>query len=371
MKDEDYFTEIQTLKNLKPASLNLYKYALKEYTALNNLSLHELLIEAENEEENRIRMRNRQIKKRLIQFQNHLKTNNYQPNSIRSYMSNIKSFYRLYEIELPGISNVTVPQNETIKDIPSIKHVRVAANTDRVKQKAIILLMASSGMGSIELKQLTIKSFIDATSDYHNETSIGSVLKALKTYDDIIPTWLLRREKTNYLYYTFSSPESTAALIEYLETIPDLTNKTLLFPYSENGLVKFFARINDRHDFGRKETRRFFHAHSLRMFFATTLTKAKLDNLIIEWMLGHSIPSTKAAYYKSDPGFLKEEYLKVVNHLSIKEVIIKDRTSEEVKQIVRENEAKDKRLNELEKQGKMRDTLQKQMQEEINQLKRK
>lgn len=252
-------------------------------------------------------------------------------------MSNIKSFYRLYEIELPEISNVTVPQNETIKDIPSIKHVRIAANTERVKQKAIILLMASSGMGSIELKQLTIKSFIEATTDYHDENEIGSVLKALKTYDDIIPTWLLRREKTNYLYYTFSSLESTAALIEYLETLPDLTNDTLLFPYSENGLVKFFARINDRHDFGRKETRRFFHAHSLRMFFATTLTKARLDNLIIEWLLGHSIPPTRASYFKSDPAFLKEEYLKVVNHLSIKEVIVKDRTSEEVKQIVLEN----------------------------------
>lgn len=337
MKDEEYYEELKSLKNLKPSSLNLYKNSLRQYTKLNKLSLHELLIEAENEEENRIRMRNRQIKKRLIQFQNHLITNNYQPNSIRSYMSNIKSFYRLYEIELPEISNVTVPQNETIKDIPTIEHIRIAANTDRVKQKAIILLMASSGMGSTELRQLTVKSFIEATEDYHNEKEIGSVLKALKTHDDIIPTWLLRREKTNYQYYTFSTPESTAALIEYIETLPNLSNDTLLFPYSENGIVKLFNRINDRHGFGRKETRRFFHAHSLRMFFATTLTKARLDNLIIEWMLGHSIPATKAAYYKSDPEFLKEEYMKVVQALSIKEVVIRDRTSKEIKQIVLEN----------------------------------
>lgn len=54
-------------------------------------------------------------------------------------------------------------------------------------------------------------------------------------------------------------------------------------------------------------------------------------------MLGHRISGSKAAYYKSKTHVLKEDYALFVKELSIKDVIIKDRTPAQIKEIVKEN----------------------------------
>lgn len=353
MEDEEYFHEIKEDRGLKPKTLQLYKLSLTHYTNYNQLSLNELLLEAEKEEEERIRMRHRTIRKRLRNFQTYLKEE-YEPSTINTMMHHVKSFYSHYEIELPSkIKTLTVPIHETKDDIPTMEHVRTAVNgTGNLKHKAIFLFMASSGVSSRELINLTIQDFINATKDYHNSTDINDVLNELQKQDDVIPTWTFIREKVNYEYYCFNSPEATNAIIKYLSSRGPLKPYYQLFKYSQQGLSKLFQRTNERHNWPEKKTRIFFHPHAMRKLFATTLVGAKiegrrLEETFIEWMLGHRIAGSKAAYYKSKPHILKEDYFLFVHELCIREIEFKDKTPAQIKQIVRENQERAKENKEL------------------------
>jgi integrase len=364
MEDREYLKEIQELRNLSDTTLKRYENDLGHYTKYHQMTLNELLIEAEVEEEERVRMRNRRIKRRLLDFQANLKDRNLEPSTIKTIMSHVKSFYRTYEVELPQIKNPTVPITENIHDIPTIKHIKIATSTNNLKHKALILFMSSSGTGTSETLELTIKDFIIATEDYHNESNIYDVLNTLSKKRDIIPVFTLTRHKINYKYYTFCSPEATEAIVNYLKSRKNINNDSKLFDLTQVGLVKVFKRINDKYQWGWKKNRRFFHAHALRKFFATELTKTGIDHLIIEWMMGHSIPQTTASYYLADPNHLKKEYFRVVNKITVSKIEVYDIKSVEFLKIEKELESNKKEYEQIIQK------LKKDFKKEIGDLKR-
>ena len=348
MKDSEYLNEMKEIRNLSDSTLKRYENDLGHYTNYHKMTLSELLIEADKDEDERIRMRNRKIKQRLLNFQRHLKDTKLQPSTIKTIMGRVKSFYRIYDIELPNIQSPTIPQTESIQDIPTIEHIKLASSTNYLKHKALILFMSSSGTATAETLGLTIKDFIKATDNYHNQTNIIDVLNTLSKRRDIIPVFTLTRQKTNYNYYTFCSPEATESIVNYLKTRENVSNDSKLFDITQVGLVKVFKRINDKYQWGWKTNRRFFHAHALRKFFATELTKTGIDHLIIEWMMGHSIPQTTAAYYLADPNYLKKEYFRVVNKISVIKVEVYDIKSTEFLKIQKELDVKEERIQKLE-----------------------
>lgn len=377
MKDIDYYHELKEDNDLSDKTMEGYILALKKYTNFHKTTLHELLLEAEKEQININWMRQRQIKKRFTDFRKHLTKQNLKAGTINTTMSRIKSFYQNYELDTPDIKRLKVIKQETIHDIPTKDHIRSIVNgTGNLKHKALILFMSSSGTGTNETIRLRIKDFIQATNEYHNETEIRSVLEVLEKQEDIIPTWTFRRVKTNYQYYTFSSPESTRAIINFLNKLlskhHNIKPTDRLFRLEQGGVKHVFREINLKHDYGLKsDDRHFIHAHAMRKFFATTLSGVEindlpLENIFIEWMLGHSINETKEAYYKSNPAKLKKYYSKFVHELSIREVVIQDRTSAEIKEIVRDNEAKEQRILDLEEKDKIMGDLMRRVMEELD-----
>ncbi len=355
MENEGYLKELQQLRNLSNSTLRRYKIDLTHYCKYTGMTLEELLNEADSEEEQRVRMRKRKIKKHLLGMQQEIIDKNFCSSTINSIMSHIKAFYRTYDIEVPIIRSQHVDQTETIEDIPTLEHIRKAANTPNLKHRAIILFLASSGTGSLEMREMTVNDFMKATKKYHYETNINNALNVLKNKKNIIPTFQMKRYKTSYHYYTFCSPEATEAIVDYLLSRENLQLEDLLFDIGQFGLVKMFRRINDRYGWGWKKTRRFFHAHSMRKFFATQLTKAKLDHLIIQWMSGRAIPPTTASYFKADPESLKKEYMKVVDRVSVSKVDIYDVKSEEFAQL--ENKNKELTKKQAEQDEQMKDVM--------------
>lgn len=143
MKDEEYIHEIQQLRNIKDISTKKYEEDLRFYKEYTGMTIEELLNEADNEEDQRIRMRKRKIKQHLLGFQQHQIDLNLQPSTIQTRMSRIKAFYRTYDIEVPQIKPPKIEKTETINDIPTIEHIRKAASTNNLKHRAIILFMVS------------------------------------------------------------------------------------------------------------------------------------------------------------------------------------------------------------------------------------
>ncbi|MDP3623816.1 MAG: site-specific integrase [Methanobacteriaceae archaeon] len=356
------FTGRTRLKKWKQEGIKVNE----EFMTFYLLPLSYLIKEAEDEEDAGIRMRRRSIREHLLGFQEYLISKDYSPNYIKRTVVGIKTFYREFEIEIPQTrTKVKEDKIDQIEDIPSLDHIKKAVDIANIKYKTIILLMASSGLGSSEVRSITLKDFALATQDYHDidlneEFNLTELIKQLKKHRSIIPTWHIERIKTGNKYYTFSSPESTEAIINYLtmernqQLLVPTNLHDYLFPgkkgkYDKQNFPQKFSEINDKYGWGWKGRRRFFHPHSLRMFFATTLEASRMPHLIIRWMLGHRIDNTTSAYFKPNPEHLKQEYHRIVNKLSISKVEVHDIKSKEFLKIEKDLEANKK---ESEKQKK-------------------
>ena len=84
------------------------------------MSLTELLEEAEEEEEQGIRWKKRKLKRRLLEYRQHL-LERYTLNSTKSLYRPIVAIYKYYEIEILEL----LPINKKGVIIPELSHSRI------------------------------------------------------------------------------------------------------------------------------------------------------------------------------------------------------------------------------------------------------
>lgn len=340
--------EISQTKDLAKNTQKSYTTSLSQYSTYHQMTMQELLDEADKEEEQNIRMKRRNIKKRILSFRQYLINQKRQPLTINTHISKIQSTYRFYEIETPIIPNVKNTQHELIEDIPTKKHLKTALETtNNIGLQALILFMSSSGTSRNEALSITVQDFMNATSEYHNEVTIPHMIQKLEKQDNIVPTFQLYRKKTHYPYITFCTPEATSKILLYLKyrynqeyhkvgilKKTPLTPESKLFHFNQRVVNKNFERLNDKLGWGTKGTRRFFHPHALRKFFATELLKSDMDSMTIDFLSGRTISKTHQAYFKADPQRLRQKYMQFMNNLMInEEITYRDITSAELQEL--------------------------------------
>ena len=84
--NEHLFNDFCRERNLSPGSIKVYEHALGKYVEFNGMSLHALIDEADNEEDQRIRWKLRTLKHRLIDFRNYLIDYGYAKETINTMM---------------------------------------------------------------------------------------------------------------------------------------------------------------------------------------------------------------------------------------------------------------------------------------------
>ncbi len=348
-----------------------YETSLGHYTKFHNMTLEQLLEEAEEDEDNGVKKRRRRINDRLFDFKKHMETTtwvhpvnkiegHYSASTIHKTFAHIKAFYNVFEISMPKIRNLPPIKAEKYEDsITKEMIVEVLKTTSNLKHRAIIISMAVSGLDGDSLRKLTWNNFSKATEEYHNGGSINEQLEKLRKMNEPIAMFKDVRGKTEYEHIFFFSPEAVIATCNYgLSLKKELQPDELIFNISGIGLSKVFSRANDRLSLGKtsRGTRRVFHAHGLRNYMGTTLLGTTydgmmLDTLMIEFMLGHAIDPTTAAYYKRNPEVLKETYIRIMPKLSIEDVNVRDVDSPQYKRMEAELARYKKlegRVNELE-----------------------
>ena len=320
--DDELIDDFVRTRNLKQSSKQIYTSTINLYTKFNNASLIELLKEAEQEEETGIRWKKRTLKKRLINFRSWL-TENYRKNYVKSTMTRIITIYKHYEIEvhdLPPINNKNFIESEpiTFKELPDHELIKVALKIAKPLLRAIILFQTSSGCARHEALSITIQDFIDATSDYHNENNIYDVIKVLKNRDDVVPTFRLKREKTNKYYYAFCSPEAVTEMINYLLTITKpLKSENRFFDIHKGSVVRLFSQLNEELGAGKAGTYNRLRTHNMRKFHSTRLDEDGLSRDVIDALQGRGKNATRDAYFLENPDKLKELYMQHMHCLTI------------------------------------------------------
>lgn len=320
--DAELLEYLQKTRNISDNTLTSYKTYIKEYSKVNhNMLMVNMIKEAEKEEDEGIRWKHRKIKQRLLEYRAYLYDKHaYSTAKVR--FSKILTVYRHFDIEIHKLPPINTKNDTTehisFKDLPDKDIIREAINISNPLMKSIILFISSSGCARAETLSLTVNDFIEATSEYHNDTNIYVILNQLKDRDDIIPMFKLKRIKTNKYYFTFCSPEAASSICNYLLSL----NKKIclddpLFKISGQQFILAFKSINEKLNLGKVGKNNRFRSHMLRKFHSSMLFDDGLSEEIIDSLQGRGKDSTHRSYFMDNPLRLRERYIEHMNAITI------------------------------------------------------
>ncbi len=288
------------------------------------------------------------------------------PNTKRIAMTAIKSFINSCDIPLSAQVRKTKkakPMKENMDHLTRDDIKTLLINVKNLRDRAIILVMLSSGMARQEIINLKIK---DITED--KDTGIGIVT--------------LRRQKTDVDYVTFISVEAMNALKNYMDERKrlGLESPYAFVTYMGNGskgeqmfkntFNQVFQNLGNQLGFEGTETDRITlkgnHAktfvksrsHALRKFFSNTLENAGVERHMTEFWMGHAPDTNEGAYHSDkDKDKLKEIYVRHMPLLSFESVpVIRSVTTEDEQRLAQledENVMLKARLTEFEEIQKL------------------
>ncbi len=325
MENKEIINKFCTERHLKELTRKSYESAINKYSNFHQKTMHELIIEAEQEEQQNIKWKYSTLRDRLINFRNYLLEEELLHNTVKGYLSRVQTFYENFEIEigkLPPVSqkNMNKPDAISFNDLPDKELIKLVLKVVSPVMRAIILFMTSSGCAKRETLNLTVESFLKATSEYHNNSDdIYSAIDILKNRDDVVPSWRLKRQKTNKFYTTFSSPESTSEIINYLisEERP-LKLDSPLFKITPTYFNNYFTKINnDYFNLGKAGTYNRFRSHMLRKFHASQLYNDGMSMDEIDELQGRGKDPTRTSYFLENPLRLREKYIEHLDAVTI------------------------------------------------------
>lgn len=377
MKHEDIINDkfvkrMFNRKGLTQETKQQYKITLTEYCTLIGKTPTELRKEAIHEQRTIIDKMERHICEYLDDYLEHLKQRPILNSSIKHNILFVRAFYNEYEIDMPKAprlqpDNIIKPKSDLI----NINMIRNALDlTGNVKEKAIILLLATSGMRSKDLKLLKVQDFIDATTEYHDKTNIKEVLNQLKEQENIVPCWNFYNKKKGVETITFNTPECTNYIISYLNQRKNLRNDDYLFisrinePFMKNGIQRIFIKLNTKMNLGKLPNKyHIFRAHRLRTFFNNTLISRGVEYSLRKKMLGQTYNPSDQPYTHPTRETCKDAYETCIESLTTTTTQYKTLTSKEMQEIV-------ERLNSKEKSEKELRTYIKNLQKDVEKLKK-
>lgn len=316
MYSKNLFEKFCKDRNIKSSTRKGYDSALRLYEDFNNESIENLFKEARNEENQRIPLKDRKIKMRLLDFRSHLLNSNLSPNTSKTYFSKVKTFYLHFEFELPHLPRAKYDKiyETNYLDLPTKEHIHEALLISAIDLKSVILFMSSSGTAMAETLSLTVEHFIQGTQEYHQGGSIEFILETLDKQNNIVPTFYLKRIKTDKYYYTFCSSQASSAIVSYLRTRNNLKINDKLFDFTSSQLFIKFQEINDKMKWGVKGKYRFFRSHSLRKFHASNIG---LSAEFVDILQGRGKSKVHETYIKTNPHKLKEIYKSVMGNVMV------------------------------------------------------
>lgn len=352
---------IDWLCTLNPAknTEKVYLQGMQIYTEWTGKDPEPLLTEAEEEIRAGKLMRQRSIKKYLIGFRKYLQDQGLAELTVRSRLTGVKSFYKTFDIEIPSLpraGNRARPLEEN-KDIPNKEDLQEVLKVCDLLERAVLLVGASSGLSSNEIRNLKIKDF---KRGYDQETEI-TILD-------------LRRGKVGVDFITFLTPEASRAVWDYLnyrEREPKYTYDRRMRQLSkqrmtnEDGYLfvirnvpdEFLETQNEEHrklqdstitkiyrsisEKAQKNTPsgqwNLIRSHNVRKYFNSAMLNAGADSFFVEFAMGHTLDDTRAAYFRASPEKLRDIYQKFVPYLTIqKDLDISE--SPEYQKIKKENQ---------------------------------
>lgn len=355
------------LNSMAKGSLHNYMTGLAYYCAMVERKPNELIKEAiESIKEGKL-LSERDYFMWFKQFEDMLKEERFADCTQSNYQTAVRSFYGFYDIEMPkkkggrrrrrakplrGNSKVEI----TKKDIQYLLDV-----SKYLRDKALVLAVSSSGLGRAEIRLLNVSDFVNG---YQEETGICML-------NDV---W---RVKTENDFISFFSNECSAMIWQYLKMERGIKKEEIkrhlkepLFTATKNtwkgakGLLSRLAPVSIDQIFRNLAIRidadnaphetedgnmvfNTFHPHNIRKFFNTQMKLAGCPEIAVEFMMGHTIDSTRSSYWITKPDDLMTRYLQFMPAITLQSTKTRVLTSHEYKELKEENKELKIQLEEM------------------------
>ncbi len=312
---DEKLSEYATLRNYSTGSKSQLAKSMMHYCNTTKMMPTQLLEEAYEDQDKNIRMNMRRINGRLTAFK--ISIRHLAPVTAKNMFNVIIHWYAKNDVQIPEAVRstdkvTTLKKNRVLLEAEDI---RTALNYVTFRDKAIILLQCSSGMGTSELLGITRQEFLDGID-----------------YETYITTLYPVRAKTQQPYITFCSPEATKAVLLWLEE----WKGEMLFNLKEDGLLSMYQRINHAMDTHEKGVYGKIRSHNMRKFFNNQMLNNGMPRDLVWFFSGRTENETQKAYIDYKPERLKEMYMEHLKAVSVTEVV-RDITDARVQALEKEN----------------------------------
>lgn len=325
-KDQKLIDRFHKRAGHSPLTIRTYRTVFNIYRKFHKMGLVDLLDEAICEQEQQLPINRLSIYDRILSFRDFM-VENYMENTALSAESKIKTFYHYNRVEVPFIPplNVrTLKRKDAIcfDDLPTKDELRLALEFADDNLKLWILVLLSSGCSRADAKSMTNRTFFEGTKYYHKKDNFREALEYLSCSDDVVCTCRLIRQKTNKPYYAFLNPECVQEIARVKLKQKDFDLDSPILKYELNHINYKFKTLNEYLGFGEASGFARLRPHMIRKFHASYLNQGSLeDDLLnmddIDSLHGRGRDKTRQSYFKVNPEYLKLQYVKVMNNISL------------------------------------------------------
>ena len=323
-----------------------YINSLSKYTEWTKMTTDDLINEA-NSEWN-LPMSQRKVVRRIKGFIAYLNTLDLAPTTKRLHVNDVICFYTKQYIEIPDdlLSTKAPRPLDENQHIPTLDEMRTFLQSCNPRNRAIVLSQSSSGMGRSEICSLKVRHFTEGCDDATNTCTLR-----------------IRRVKTDYDYVTFLNPEACRAIKAYIELrnnpikhhgkrlenylakhriysdddylfIKDDLPDSVLKPLEMTGRVDeelrrlkprdldiMYRAVYKKAGFKKTKQRVDIRSHNVRKFFNHNMLENDADLSFVDFMMGHKVDTTHAAYHSPSIERMKKKYLHFMQYVTITEKI--------------------------------------------------
>ena len=338
MKTDEILEKFFHERNSSQSTITTYTRVVGIYEKFTGETLPNLLNIADDEEYNNIRWKNTDTRRYIITFREYL-YGKYNVSTAKLYLTAIITIYRHFEITIPPLpyystkharrTEPLLPEQLLDRDI-----LRECIQISSPVVKSLILFMSSSGVSRIDVLNLTIEDYLEATKDYHShQDSVKYAIREMRDNPEpIIPEFHLTRQKTGQQYVTFCSHEAVKSINAYLLTRTEILHRNQpLFKIHERYFNTIFERLNEHFQLGKVGNWNRIRSHMLRKYHASQLAEARVSTDHINLLQGRKIPGiAHETYIRIKPETLRNEYIEALPYIVISD---EDRVKTELEKV--------------------------------------